>query len=196
MTPEGRPGGGLRGRIGTALPRLALDVIGVIFAVMVALAADEWREDHELAQRAETAHGAVVAELRANREELDRTRESVDSTIAQVTAAARDIEAGGSPSLAVNLDLPSFSDAAWRITQMTDASSRLEFDWLTRVARVYAAQALYEDVRVEIVRTLGTLGAPGPDPGITRLRNQLGIILQLHEQLIESYDAVLAREES
>jgi hypothetical protein len=125
-------------------------MLGVIFAVVVALVADEWRDNRELAQRAATARQAVLAELRENRRELEQTRESVDSTLAQLDETLRGLEAGERPAVAVDLELPDFSDAAWRITQVTDAASRLEFEWLTR------------------------------------------IMLQLREQLIEDYDAVLA----
>jgi hypothetical protein len=184
-------GGPLRRLLGS-LPRLLLEMLGVVFAVVVALAADEWREDRDLTERAATARQAVLAELAANRDEVERTRESMDSAVARLGEAVRGIEAGESTPVDVDLELPDFSDAAWRITQVTDAASRLDFAWLTRVARVYAAQDLYADVRGEVVRTMASLGSSGPDPGITRLRNQLGIMLQLHRQLVDDYDAVLA----
>jgi len=188
--------GGAGRWLGRTLPRLLVELAGIVFAVIVALAADEWRDNRELRQRAETALDAVLAELRANRDELERTRGGLDESARQVEEAVGAVEAGRSPSLSVMLELPDFSDAAWRITQVTDAAARLEFDWLTRVARVYAAQELYAEVRGEVVRTLGTLGAARGSPGLAQLRSQLGIMLQLHRQLIEDYDAVLAENGS
>ena len=192
----GGEGGGALRRLGRSLPRLLLEMLGVVFAVLVALAADEWRESHELAQRAATARAGVLAELRANRAELERTQAGLDSTASRLEAAVRADTSGDGPGLSVDLELPDFSDAAWRITQVTDAASRLDFAWLTRVARIYAAQQLYADVRGDVVSTMGALGTSGPEPGIARLSGQLRILLQLHRQLMDDYDEVLGESGS
>lgn len=185
-------GGGLR-RSRSRIPGLLLEILSVIFAVVVALAADEWRENRQLNQRAATARGAVLAEIRANLAELAGTSASLDSTVARLAEAVRDVEDRETTSTRFDLEFPDFSEAAWRITQVTDAASRLDFDWLTRVARVYAAQELYGKERDEILRSLGDIGGPGADsaPGLRRLNSQVSILLQLHHQLVEDYQELL-----
>jgi hypothetical protein len=194
MSPPGTaPEGGhdrlraLRVRLG----RMALDVIGVVFAVLVALAADEWRENRELRQRADRAQAAVLAELRANRAELERTRPSIDSTETMLAEGAGILAEGRAPTMKLDLEFPDFSDAAWRITQVTDAASRLDFDWLTRIARIYETQQLYGEERSAILQTLGGFGTGGQSAPISRLRNEVAILRQLHDQLLERYDQLL-----
>jgi len=186
-------GGGVLRSVRARLPGLLLEVVSVVFAVLVALAADEWRDNRELDQRAAAARTAVLAELRSNRGELERTRAAVDSTAAQLDAAAHD-ERGSAEALAgFRLDFPSFSDAAWRITQVTDAASRLDFAWLTRIARIYATQQLCNDQRDEILRTLGEIQGPDPRtaPAFGQLRSRIAILRQLDVQLEQAYDDIL-----
>ncbi len=181
----------LRVRVG----RMVLDMIGVVFAVVVALAADEWRENRELQQRADRAQAAVLAELRANRAELARTRPSIDSVQARLAEGARVLAEGGNPALNLNLEFPDFSDAAWRITQVTDAASRLDFAWLTSIARIYETQRLYGEERSAILQTLGGMGVGRAPPTVDRLRTEMSILRQLHDQLLKSYDSVLGDPE-
>jgi len=177
----------LRVRLG----RMLVDVVGVVFAVLVALAADEWRENRELQQRADRAQAAVLAELHANRAELERTRASILSAEAGLAEGTHALASGREPVLSLNLEFPDFSDAAWRITLVTDAASRLDFDWLTRIARIYETQRLYGEERSAILQTLGGLGAGGQKPEVDRLRNEVFILRQLHDQLMERYDQLL-----
>jgi len=194
MSPTGAAPEGGSGRLHALrvrLGRMLLDVVGVVFAVLVALAADEWRDNRELQQQADRAQAAVLAELRANRTELERTRPSIDSTEARLAEGSRVSAEGRARALSLDLEFPDFSDAAWRITQVTDAASRIDFDWLTRVARIYETQELYGEERSAILQTLGEMGTAGQNPEVDRLRNQVHILRQLHDQLVERYDQFL-----
>jgi len=194
MSPTGAAPEGGSGRLHALrvrLGRMLLDVVGVVFAVLVALAADEWRDNRELQQQADRAQAAVLAELRANRTELERTRPSIDSTEARLAEGSRVSAEGRARALSLDLEFPDFSDAAWRITQVTDAASRIDFDWLTRVARIYETQELYGEERSAILQTLGEMGTAGQNPEVDRLRNQVHILRQLHDQLVQRYDQFL-----
>ena len=45
----------------------------VVFAVTVALAVEEWREERQLQEFADRARAGVIAEVRANIDEFERT---------------------------------------------------------------------------------------------------------------------------
>jgi len=185
MSPTGAAPEGGSGRLPALrvrLGRMLLDVVGVVFAVLVALAADEWRDNRELQQQADRAQA---------RTELERTRPSIDSTEARLAEGSRVSAEGRARALSLDLEFPDFSDAAWRITQVTDAASRIDFDWLTRVARIYETQELYGEERSAILQTLGEMGTAGQNPEVDRLRNQVHILRQLHDQLVERYDQFL-----
>lgn len=172
-----------------------LEVVGIVFAVLIALAADEWREGRQLEAQARMARAAVVQELRANRDELGSSRASIDSTWAQMRRAAEAIAAGGGPDgLVLDLSLPDLSSGAWEGARLVAAGGRFDLDWLVRVAQLYESQELYEAFRLEMLRTLGEMSAPGVADVLPRVAGQLGLLRQLHEQLSTRYDALLADE--
>ena len=55
------------------LPELALEALMVVFAVLVALAVEEWRDERQMHEFADRARMGVVTELRANLDEFEET---------------------------------------------------------------------------------------------------------------------------
>lgn len=48
----------------------------------------------------------------------------------RAATATRSLREGRSTSLAFHVEMPEFSDAAWRNTLVAEAASRLEFEWV------------------------------------------------------------------
>lgn len=171
------------------------EVISIVFAVVVALAADEWRENRQLQQQADAARAAVVRELRANRDELAATEESIEAAFAGLERAAAEIDSGQARSaLRVDLSLPDLSSGAWEGARLVAASGRFDVDWLVRVAQLYETQKLYDVFRIELLRSMGELSLPNSPELVPRLAGQVGVLRQLHGELADRYDTVLAGE--
>jgi hypothetical protein len=171
--------------------RLFVEVVSVIFAVLVALAVDELRQDHAQRQQAEAARTAVLAEVHSNLDELRRTRPSLDSLETRLAGIRDSPEGGRSPrGDSLRLDLPEFSDAAWRTAQMTQATAHLPLPWLIRVSRAYETQGLYESLRTDVIRTFGSVAA---GPSLTELRRlgaQVGVLEDVGRGLEAKYDTI------
>lgn len=191
MNGEGRVQLGERRMLGARFGRLAAEIAGVIFAVLVALAADEWREERQLDQRANAVRAAVLAEVAANRDELESVRESLADASQVLATAADRMDAGEEASFDLQLLLPDFSDAAWSIMQSSDAASRLELPWLVRTARLHETQEAFRSASNRIMDSLTDLRADETS-AIPRLRAQLDLLLQLYPQLIEDYEEALS----
>lgn len=189
---EGRGGGGLAW-IRARLPGVLVEVVSVVFAVLVALGFDEWRQHRELDQRAEAARTAVLAELRSNRDDLNGSEAGMRamSDTLRAAIAAMSARAPSGVGLHLNLDLPDFSEAAWRITQGSEAATRLELGWLIRVSRAYELQETYDVMRQEVVHTMATINAEDPGTVLPHLLGELGILLQYQDQLDARYAALL-----
>ena len=174
-------------------PELLLEAFFVVFAVVVALAVDEWNEDRELQARVERAQASVQAELRANRAELESTRESVATLFAGVHERVEALRAGETPQgWDAGATLPDFSDAAWETARVTGAVAHMDYAWVLEVARVYQTQARADDAQDVVIRTLGDLSARGPALEVmVDLQGELFIALQLYENLDRKYDEVL-----
>ncbi|MCA9738822.1 MAG: hypothetical protein R3E98_08110 [Gemmatimonadota bacterium] len=184
-----------RTRLRQSAAAALLEVGSIVFAVLIALAADEWREGRQLEAQARLARAAVVHELRANRDELRSSQESIDRTWNALRSAADAFAAGGEPDGPVlDLSLPDLSSGAWEGARLVAAGGRFDLGWLVRVAQLYENQELYEAFRLEVLRTLGEMSAASVAEVLPRVAGQLGLLRQLHEQLLTRYDELLAAE--
>ncbi len=171
--------------------RILVEIVSVVFAVLVALGFDEWRQGRQVREQAEQARAAVLAELRSNRDELARSSPSIDSMLARLPAVSAAIRRGESQALEVRVNLPDFSDAAWETAQMTQATARLDLTWLIQVARAYQAQRLYSELRTDVVRTFTGINADDSS-SLRRLSGQLQVLRQLGQGLEAKYDTIFA----
>jgi len=195
-----RPTRGLE-RIRERLPEILIEAGSVLLAVLLAFAVDEWRDTRakrELAARAE--HG-VLAELKANRDELRSTFEKNAANLAAMQrtldhfAADPDVK---SASVSLGFSVSELSSAAWDTTRTTQAAQLLPFDWVVDVARVYETQALYKAAQLDMLERTRTAAAEfstAPDPPriVGPLHSQLDTFQSLGQQLLQRYDEVLSR---
>ena len=96
----------------TRLPELALEAVMIVFAVLVALGFEEWRDERQMQEFADRARAAVLAEIRANLDEFRNTGPGLSERVDGLGEVVRE----GDPSLLVDgisLTLPDISTAAW-----------------------------------------------------------------------------------
>lgn len=190
--------GGLKGRLREKLPELLLETGSVVFAVLLALGVDEWRERRNQEALAERARASILEEIRANREDLRSSREPNRALLRKIEAAlprlAEDpgarIEEGSDVQLAVTFQVALLSSAAWQTAQMTQAAHFLDFDWVTRVSRVYDQQALYltnQSGIVELISSMAEIEEDDPHRMFTIIAHRLRVNLAMQEELLEQY---------
>ncbi len=123
---------------------LAAQIISVVFAVLVALAADEWWEERENAELGRRGVAAVTAEIRDNLDALESRREQTTRVLASVDSALA-LMATGVTDVDVNINYPValLSSAAWQTAQVTRAVHFVEIDTVIRIARVYNLQEFF-----------------------------------------------------
>jgi hypothetical protein len=173
--------------------RVLVEVVSVVFAVLVALAVDEVRQDHAERKQAQEARAAVLTELASNLGELRRTEPGLDSLTARLDAIDEAVARGTHPPpSALDLELPDFSRAAWETAQMTQATAHLPLDWLILVSKAYETQALYESLRTDVIRTFGSVGEEGVSGALPRLASQLHVLQEVSRGLEQKYDSIFA----
>ena len=175
------------------LPELALEAAMVVFAVLVALAFDEWRENRHFRELADRARTAVVAEATANLEELERTSADLRSVRERLVQAISSMEEGLDTSLDLTFELPEFSSAAWQAAQVTQAAPYLDYAWVIRVSRAYENVRVSAQVQAQLLETLGGLTAAASERDtLARLSVQVAMLLQIHETLEERFREIVA----
>ena len=186
-------GAGIRGLLKAKGPEVFLEALFVVFAVLVALAVDEWAQDRELRERAEQARSAVISELTRNQEELAGGSESTVAMLGSITEALERIRAGEElEGLGVSGELPDFTDAAWEVALVTGAVARMDYDWVLETARVYELQDLVWELQTEFVSYFAQVAVrrPGEEP-FTKLQGQLAMLASLHQELSRRYSDLL-----
>jgi hypothetical protein len=174
-------------------PELVLEALFVVFAVLVALAVDEWNEGRELRAQADLARAAVISELESNQVELTAGRESMVEMLTAVGKAVESLRKGGEgPTEGVSGIFPDFSDAAWETARVTGAVARMDYDWVLATARVYEAQELALDLQQQAIVMFGEIAVRDADlERFTDFQGRLLIVNMLHENLEGMYEKVL-----
>lgn len=155
--PAASSSAGLRAR----LPTLVAEALGVVFAVLVALAVDEAWEEREDAQLGEQATEMIAREIRENRSELveKASAERLQEMVASLDSAVAKLRRGVEPEdLDVNYDLALLSTAAWQTAQVSQATQHMPLDRVARLARLYEFQRLYRTRQDRLFDRIVSLG--------------------------------------
>lgn len=184
----------LRARLREKLPEILIEAGSVVLALLLAFAVNAWHERAQDEERATIAKQAILRELRSNADDLRSSvtalRTIVDSL--KETAAAKEAPPS---SIHVGLGLSLLSSAAWHATLATQASQLIDFDWMTRMAKVYELQDTFLRMQGSAVDAL----AAGPGAGhadahevAAALLPRMDALSQIASGLATAYDDVLA----
>jgi hypothetical protein len=171
---------------------MALEAVSVVFAVLIALGVDEWREDRANAQLAAQAIESIVTEIRGNQEEFTGANEANQAVITRLREAAADPDLR---EFGVQFEYSLLSEAAWQTAQMTRAATFIEYETVQRIARLYDLQTLFNEGQngvLEFISGLGELVSTDPDRLPVLMLGRLQVVMELGEGLTEAYDSVLS----
>jgi len=186
----------LRERLRDKLPEILIEAASVVLALLLALALNEWHDRRQEHERAEGARRAILAELRANSNELQPSRAALKD-IVQTLRGALDDSKPAPRELKVNLGISLLSAAAWHAALATQASQSIDFEWITRVAKVYELQDNFLRVQNAAIDQLATLppdGGSGAHQIAAMLVPRFSTLEQLAESLARSYDEELGAQ--
>ena len=178
----------------TRVAELAVEAVMVVFAVLVAFAVDEWREERQLRDFADRARAAVEAEIAANVEEFEATAAALDSVQALLGEAVRNDD----PSLlggSIAFSLPEPSSAAWRASQGSVAAPYLDYGWVIRVSRAYEVSETYARIAERAIDDMSSvIGTGATIETMQPIYGRLVILSDMHGQVRDRFQALLAGE--
>jgi hypothetical protein len=194
--PPPAPRIGQRMRLREKMPELLLEAASVVFAVLLALGVDEWREHRSRQELAIRARDSIVRELRANRREIVDIQRDYQSELERITAQMKVMEKSVVREIDINLKLAQLSSAAWETTKSTEALQLLEFTWLVDVAGTYEVQRLVLQSQSDILPRISDIAAAETQrQRLTQMRHlssRMSILIMLSSQLATAYDQVIA----
>ena len=185
---------GLRPRLREKLPELILEAASVVFAVLLALAVDEWRETRSREALAARARASILEEIRGNQTELRNTRDNNRALLQKIEDALSQLTQKREASLQFHFEIALLSSSAWNTAQMTQAANFLDFDWLRSVSNVYELQGLYvtsQSAVVDRISGISELFEGDPRRMLTIIAERLRVALKVQDELLEEYGEVL-----
>jgi hypothetical protein len=184
----------VRRRLVGRLPELLLEAASVMFAVLVALAVDEWRDDRANMELAARARESILAEVETNRAELLDGRADNEAMLGTLEEGLRQLKEGREGRISIDFSFALLSTAAWQTAQVTQATHFMEFDWVTRVARLYDMQDVYDGSQTAILERISGFGNISDENAEEHLRGLTGrllILLEFQDSLLEGYAEIL-----
>ena len=182
------------------LPELFLEAAMIFFAVVLALAAEEWREQKDRQELADRALRSVVEEMRSNLEELEVTGVRNAERLESASAVLAELEAGRDQGGAdVGLEVALLSSAAWQSAQMSQAVQYLDFGVMRELSEVYEVQDLYLQVQSAAVDNMTDAMRTAQDDPAAAVRQgviSLALLGDLRTSLAEVYGNALEELES
>lgn len=183
------------------LPTLLTEVASIIFAVLFALAVDQWWDGRENVRMAHRATAAIAQEIRENRQELlgDDDGPEPASMLAALDSAVASYRAGEKPrGFGVNWDVALLSASAWETAQMTRATQYMEMDRLISLAKLYELQRVFSRNQDELVSLIAGFRGRLEDEPVAALldfRSRLAVMIGLRSTLSTIYACTLVQLE-
>jgi hypothetical protein len=193
MPPMNEKKAALSAQLSEKLPEILIEAASVVFALLLALALNQWNERRELRERGETVRAAIRAELAENRIEIDAARPAL-ADIRKHLRAVLDGSEVAEHELTVNLGVSLLSAAAWHASLATQASETIDFKWMTTVAKIYELQDNYLHVQAATVDQLTSIPAGGDKDAkviAASLIARIDGLAQLADGLAKAYDGEL-----
>lgn len=182
------------------LPELVLEAAMIFFAVMLALAAEEWREQKDRIELADRALRSVIEEVRSNLDELETTGVRNTERLESASAILAELEAGRDQGDAdVGLEVALLSSAAWQSAQMSQAVQYLDFDVMRDLSEVYEIQDLFDRVQAGAVDNMTEMMRTAEQDAVAAVRQgviSLSVLSDLHGSLMEVYRNTLEKLET
>lgn len=179
-----------------SLPQAFFEAFFVVLGVLLALAANEWREDRRAAAHAATALSSIVDELRTNR---DAVASSLDYHRTLAGKLREHRAAGSTPDIRTFgrgfVHPASVLRTAWSTAGATNAFEELDYDIVLALSQIYATQGAYENQAQSIGQLVYQQIMEGGTEALLARHRQLGEIITTflwrEQTLLGHYDQVL-----
>lgn len=179
-----------------SLRKAFFEAFFVVFGVILALGANEWRQNAAAERHAEEAMANIRAELAANRElvveseayHMDRVMFLTERMKAGEIATPNDFNRGFVYAAQI-------TDTAWEVAKETGAVSNMDYDEVLTLSAIYSAQERYQKQAQTIGNMIyGDILHDGIEAIPAKPKNLMSIIYTFvyrERQLLAEYDEVL-----
>lgn len=162
--------------------KIAVEFVSVVFAVLLALGLNHWRENKLNEQLAEDSYRRIQREIKDNIAELDSSLVEFDQYIDEIGTERVLLDSLGDAYGTLNWSYshPVLSIDAWKTATITNAVLNMDPDLVEDLADVYAVQEMYMEFGFKFFDRAAELSRFRDDP-----ETMIGII-QTHYVISKS----------
>ena len=175
-------------------------MLGIIFAVLLALWLENWMQETELQSQADEILIRIEQEIRANKNDLEDAIKDNEASIVGIQGVLnsedRDLSRLGGFFI---ISAGATSDSAWESAKMTKALTMMPLDTVAQLAEIYDTQDYYKEYAIFVIQDYASLVSSiqfneDVDKSSIKFIQHLAIINALARQLVASYDAYLEND--
>jgi hypothetical protein len=179
----------------SALPKLLMESVLIVFSVLLALGVDEWRETRQTRQRVDQALESFLREVERNRQAVqgigpyhERLRQHFLQLSRTRVRTVRELHMEGFQGLGTL----TLEDAAWRTATATGALAQMDYKTASLLSRIYTLQEETVSRHKSIFNLLQPAGLTEQALPITvdLLSGTLGDVVLGEKNLLKRYEAV------
>lgn len=178
-----------------SLTHFLVEVFSVVFAVLLALGVNEWREANNNEALASEAFSKVVQEIRGNKSMIDEILLNHKNIIAEIDTVIAKLNRKSDIVGFGDIIFETPSRTAWDAAVLTTAVNYLDYDKVEKITSVYSTQRIYSDVADKVFQEL-VFFVPDKNPEemikqFTKQKVYVYNLISTEQQLLESYSKFL-----
>ena len=142
-----------RGWIG----KLLMEFISVVFAVLLALVLNHWREANNDQKLAERALVNIFMEIYTNQKDVLDEKLEYQERLEEVKLYRKSYEQGKPERHSLGFNISLLSNSAWNVANSTGAIKDFDQEVLLELSSLYAFQEMYQKNGIEYMQHMNTV---------------------------------------
>lgn len=172
--------------------KILIEVVSVVFAVLLALGLNHWREDLGEKKLAQQAFKNIVIEIKSNIRSLEDEEEDYQNQIDALLEQRKLLETGEKKGFSFGYNHPVLSNSAWTIANSTGAIKDMDLDVVLELSELYIFQEMFQDNGFSYFKVVTSPAfAEEPLNGIKSVIAQLEISRQFGGDLKRGFEGFL-----
>lgn len=174
--------------------KLLMEFVSVVFAVLLALGLNHWREERANQELADKALTNIFIEVFTNKNDLEEQFPIYEENIASVGVYKAEYDSGKGGYYSLKFNLPVLSKAAWNVANSTGAIKDVDLTLLMELSDMYAFQDVIQTNSLNYLETMNSLSYKKDENAeaiVNANYDQLKLMKSWSEQLHAGYLNIL-----
>ena len=141
------------------IKKALIEISSVVFAVLLALGLNHWREDYSDKKLAEKTLQNIIIEIKSNIKDLDAEVLEYQTMYDTLILRKKNIEKGKVVNMSLRYNHTILSSSAWRIANSTGSVKDLDLEIMMDLSDLYTIQEIFQKNGFEYFKAFTSLDA-------------------------------------